>query len=229
MLVLASSPISWTGPNAFSIVGYSLGGGLAADFASYFPHLVSSLIFIAPGGLLNKSHVTYKSKLLYSKGSILPRRVREYFVGKRLYTKPTTEATIEPDVASGIRKEGTPDDNHETILPRTIDFKVSENIANDIVNWSIKTHPGMISAFISSIQNAPIHDQQSRWQKIECPCLLFLGRKDPIVLPDEVGPEAKRVLGDKVRIITLEGGHEISMSCYEVISAEIKKFMDAER
>ncbi|KAK5011289.1 hypothetical protein LTR28_004147 [Elasticomyces elasticus] len=66
LLVLASSPLPWTGDGAFSLVGYSLGGGIAADFTSYFSHLVDSLILIAPSGIIRPSHISRSSKLLYN-------------------------------------------------------------------------------------------------------------------------------------------------------------------
>lgn len=228
--MLASSSIPWTGTKAFSIVGYSLGGGLAADFASYFPHLVASLVLIAPGGLLKKAHVTYKSKLLYSQSSILPTRLRDYLVGKRLYTRPATEATIEPGTSKDSpRGESSTINGVEGALHGG-KFTVSPVLANEIVNWSIEAHPGFVPAFISSIQNAPIHEQHDRWREIECTCLLFLGRTDPIVIPDEVGPEVERVLGrEKVQTVVLDGGHEIPMSHHKEMSVEIGKFLRSQK
>lgn len=43
LLALTSSPLAWT-PGGFSLIGYSLGGGIAADFASSFPNIVKSLV-----------------------------------------------------------------------------------------------------------------------------------------------------------------------------------------
>src|SRR6478752_6001869 len=42
LLALASSPLSWTGSNSLRVIGYSLGGAIAASFAVNFPHMVSS-------------------------------------------------------------------------------------------------------------------------------------------------------------------------------------------
>jgi pimeloyl-ACP methyl ester carboxylesterase len=60
LCVIASSPISWTGSNGFAIIGYSLGGGIAASFTYHFPNLIKSLVLIAPSGK------NYSSKLLSS-------------------------------------------------------------------------------------------------------------------------------------------------------------------
>lgn len=43
LLAITSSPLPWT-PGGFSLIGYSLGGGIAADFASSFPTIVKSLV-----------------------------------------------------------------------------------------------------------------------------------------------------------------------------------------
>ncbi|KAI7626057.1 hypothetical protein KC319_g17603, partial [Hortaea werneckii] len=61
LCVLASSKLAWTGPNRFTLVGYSLGGGIGASFASYFPELVEGLVLIAPSGLLRPKHISAKS------------------------------------------------------------------------------------------------------------------------------------------------------------------------
>jgi pimeloyl-ACP methyl ester carboxylesterase len=45
LLAITSSPLAWT-PGGFSLMGYSLGGGIAVDFAASFPGLVESLVSI---------------------------------------------------------------------------------------------------------------------------------------------------------------------------------------
>ncbi|THC95670.1 hypothetical protein EYZ11_004837 [Aspergillus tanneri] len=88
-LALSSSPISWTGAGSekFCLVGYSLGGGIAASFASFFPQLLSGLVLMAPAGLLRDSQVSFQSRLLYSRG-LVPDRVLGFLVGRRLRAGP---------------------------------------------------------------------------------------------------------------------------------------------
>jgi pimeloyl-ACP methyl ester carboxylesterase len=64
------------------MIGYSLGGGIAASFTSYFPNLVESLVLIAPAGLMRSTRIHWTSKLLY--GGFLPRKLVEYLVWRRL-------------------------------------------------------------------------------------------------------------------------------------------------
>jgi alpha-beta hydrolase superfamily lysophospholipase len=71
LLAITSSPIPWTGNDTqFSLIGYSLGGGIVVNFTSYFPSLVSSLVLLAPGGLVRPDHFTLTNKFLYNTGLI---------------------------------------------------------------------------------------------------------------------------------------------------------------
>jgi len=71
LLALTSSPISWTGNgSSFSLIGYSLGGGISVNFTSHFPNLVSSLVLLAPAGLVRENRVTLMNNFLYNTGLI---------------------------------------------------------------------------------------------------------------------------------------------------------------
>lgn len=87
LLALTSSEICWTGPSSFTLVGYSLGGGISTAFTSFFPRLVSALVLIAPSGLLQMQHISATSKLLYSSG-IIPESWVEKLVKARLKDGP---------------------------------------------------------------------------------------------------------------------------------------------
>jgi len=92
LLAITSSPLSWTGtssgsPSGFSLLGYSLGGGIAASFASYFPAMVNSLILVAPAGLIRKKHMSVRSRFLYYMG-IVPEALLKWAVKKRLEAGP---------------------------------------------------------------------------------------------------------------------------------------------
>ncbi|KAF3352277.1 hypothetical protein VdG1_09230 [Verticillium dahliae VDG1] len=56
-LALASSPLPWSGADAFHLVGYSLGGAIAASFARHVPHALRSLVLVAPAGLVRPRHL----------------------------------------------------------------------------------------------------------------------------------------------------------------------------
>ena len=106
-LALISSSLSWTGDNIqFSLIGYSLGGGIAMSFTSHFPSLVSSLILLAPAGLIREYHFTTTSKMMYSSGWV-PESLLEWLVKRRLRGNPSnptptkSKATSEVEAAAG--------------------------------------------------------------------------------------------------------------------------------
>lgn len=84
MFVLASSELAW---KKFDLIGYSLGGGISANFASYFPHLIESLILLAPAGLVRPERIGGIGKFLYSSG-IFPEAFLQWFVKRRLLSGP---------------------------------------------------------------------------------------------------------------------------------------------
>lgn len=177
LAVLASSPLNWMA--GFALIGYSLGGGVSAAFTSHYPEIVDSLILIAPGGLLRPARLSLSSRLLYS--GILPHRMVQYFVGKRLRlggsngSKPMAKLRhpVKIDVTSAVAEE-IPDEidphapGQDSVSPIFEDRpSISPATA---VQWQLDTHPGFIPAFVSSIKYAPIHDGWERWRLIGKRC-----------------------------------------------------------
>ncbi|KAL2270899.1 hypothetical protein VTJ83DRAFT_270 [Remersonia thermophila] len=73
LMALASSPhLSWVGPQAFKLVGYSLGGGIAVHFAAAFPHLISSLVLLAPAGLIRPESFGRLTRAIFTSGLVPP-------------------------------------------------------------------------------------------------------------------------------------------------------------
>ncbi|KAL2127629.1 hypothetical protein VTI74DRAFT_10385 [Chaetomium olivicolor] len=84
LLALASSPdVSWTGPQAFKLVGYSLGGGIAVHFATSFPHLVSSLLLLAPAGLIRPESFGTVTRTAFT-SDYIPWRFLRWVTSRRL-------------------------------------------------------------------------------------------------------------------------------------------------
>lgn len=90
LVALASSPLSWTGAGAgggFCLVGYSMGGGIAAAFTSHFSHLVRSLVLLAPSGLVRPEHMHSRTKLLFA-AALVPERLMYWLIKRRLHAGP---------------------------------------------------------------------------------------------------------------------------------------------
>lgn len=99
LLALTSSPISFTGNGSrFSLIGYSLGGAIAANFTSHFPSLVSSLVLLAPAGLVREDRVTLTNKFLYNTG-LLNETTLEGIIKKKLQRgdQPTRATQVSAD------------------------------------------------------------------------------------------------------------------------------------
>ncbi|PHH83940.1 hypothetical protein CDD83_2761 [Cordyceps sp. RAO-2017] len=225
LLVLVSSPLPWTGSAAFHLLGYSLGGGLAASFAAHRPHIVRSLTLVCPGGIVRTSHVSLKSRLLYSE-SILPACLVNALARGRLQPRRGASA----DVPEGETADVDFDD-----VPLSTSRKAPT--VGDAVGWQLRGNSGFVGAYMSTIRHAPIHGQHEKvWRLLSQqlarrrrrghvpesqfpPGLvggkicLILAERDPIVIKDEWIEESKTVLGEDGRhVFLLGGGHGIAIS-----------------
>jgi len=232
LLCLQSATLKW---RHFTLIGYSLGGAIAADFASYLPNMLDGLILIAPGGLIRTNHITWKSRFLYSTSEFLPEWLIERLVAGRLWTGAQAARTIEPEsdnaagvegeLKGGLRGQAVYTSSHFCLLPGNPNSTVGK-----VVDWQIKNHKGFVPAFISSIRYAPIHAQQDRWRLIKDHISrarsdpsdtsarlkgvhVILGKTDPIIVADEFIEDVNEVLGpDFVRVMVIEGvGHDVAI------------------
>ena len=116
LLALTSSSLSWTGNGeTFSLIGYSLGGGIVTSFTSYFPSLVSSLVLLAPAGLLRQSRISLMNKILYNTGLINETTLEKVIMRKMrrgdppTKTGPMKKTSVETVVEGETPKEKTED------------------------------------------------------------------------------------------------------------------------
>ena len=125
LLALTSSPLAWTGNGErFSLIGYSLGGAIVASFTSYFPSLISSLVLLAPGGLIRQNRILLLNKILYNTGlisettleRIVMRRVRSGDLSIRI--DPKKKQTMGSAVAGEIPQERKEDASDQPTLSR---------------------------------------------------------------------------------------------------------------
>ncbi|PSN70188.1 alpha/beta-hydrolase [Corynespora cassiicola Philippines] len=237
LLCLSSSPLHWS---QFTLIGYSLGGAIAADFTSYMPHLIANLVLVAPGGLIRTSHITWKSRMLYSTSGIVPEGLVERLVAQRLWSGPETARSIEPepDVQAeagekgGLRTAAVYASSTFTLLPEH-----PQCTASNVVDWQILHHKGFVPAFISSIRYAPVHDQHHRWRALgENVAMqrgplkkvhLVLGETDPIIVVDEVIEDAQAALGqDNAVFHVIKGaGHNVAFENAEDIARIVEAML----
>lgn len=178
LLALASSPLPWTGDGALSIVGYSLGGGVAVNFAAAFPRLVASLVLLAPAGLIRAANIGRLSRLVFTSG-VVPERLLEVLTRRRLrapignavsrrrrassVSLPSSPAAAALELPlGGGEKEGYVDaavqeavDNDTPGSPSPIEAKIAS-----YVRWMLDFHDGFVPSFMSTIRYGPLLEQQ---------------------------------------------------------------------
>ena len=256
LLVLSSSKLSWTGSDRFSMIGYSMGGGIGAAFTSYFPEMVESLILVAPGGLLRPSRISRSSKLLY--GNLLPDFVIKYYVGKRLRggsgvppgvggkSEPLGESPTAPSNVAESEVPGHPAHARDLTAPIFPD-RPRLSIAK-AVSWEVGAHPGFLPSFVSSIKYAPVSKEHERWRLIGSRCearrassepdkmpglnedkvLILLGAQDPVVVADETEEDATAALGeDNIKVVRLTGAHDVPVVNSQGCAEAINDFWSA--
>ncbi|QUC20856.1 uncharacterized protein UV8b_05097 [Ustilaginoidea virens] len=169
LLALASSPLAWTGSSAFHILGYSLGGALAASFAAYHANLLRSATLVCPGGLVRPSHVSFKSRLLYSNG-LLPACLVNRLARWHLEPKPGSASAHVPhldgsldelnarDAGAGTEAEAEAEAVDFDQVPICSESALGPKVG-DVVRWQLRNNAGFVPAYVSSIRHAPIYGQ----------------------------------------------------------------------
>ena len=235
LLALTSSPISWTGNgNRFSLIGYSLGGAIVATFTAYFPSLVSSLVLLAPGGLIRKERHTLTNKFLYNTG-LLPETALERIIKSRLKggDTPTRATPPKEGVTSAAPVMGEVPEKKPTKAPELSRARPGITVAK-VIGWQLDNHPGFVKSFISSIRYGPVSEEHCHWRRLgerlaeqnasteeeyaeqglqNGKVLIIGGSKDSLIVKDELIDDATEVLGaNNVRFEFLDAGHELPIS-----------------
>lgn len=107
LLALASSPLPWSGNGAFDLLGYSMGGGVAVHFAAAFPHMLRSLILLAPAGLIRPERFGVAARLVFTSG-IVPERLLAAITRRRLRQPIASVAKGRPKPAKAQLKKTPP-------------------------------------------------------------------------------------------------------------------------
>jgi pimeloyl-ACP methyl ester carboxylesterase len=238
--VLASSPLPWAGDNAFALIGYSLGGGIAAAFTDCFPNLVKSLVLICPAGLVRDKNVTAQRYIAFQSEGIVPTSVFRALMRRRVNTqqmslnKPAAEKSeITGDIAGEIPSSDTGNAGNATI-----------SLVLESVKWQIENHNGFVDAFTSSVRHAPISGQHAAWKRIGVrlshqrvnqgkeefqrngfygnKLILVLGRDDAIILSAEVGPDVNATVREEnVHTVTFNTGHDLPVVIPETLADQL--------
>ncbi|KAK3938450.1 alpha/beta-hydrolase [Diplogelasinospora grovesii] len=253
LLVLASSPLPWTGHESFHLLGYSLGGGLAVSFARYFPHLIRSLTLVAPAGLVRRNHVDWKGEVLYSRG-LLPEWLRASLVKRRLQPQKaiadqgSRDAQVVSKEKEALKQYNSDASGGDSFDNAVLSSRRPEVTVAAVFSWQLAHHKGFIPAFMSSIRDAPIYEQKELWSILgrhlaairsevkssgssrqKGKVLLVLGATDPVIVKDEVIHDATAVLGEEgMEVVVLDAGHEIVITRSSEIADQAVSFWRAQ-
>ncbi|CAP59968.1 uncharacterized protein PODANS_1_2920, partial [Podospora anserina S mat+] len=171
LIALASSPISWTGSeNAFKLVGYSLGGGIATHFAVSFPDLVRDLVLLAPAGMIRPASFGTLTRKVFTSG-VVPRGLLHLATRRRLRRpirsstkrgKVTARLQERQDPASRMVKAETADDVGADGEPRTgLERRVLRQVQQQLV-----VHEGFVDAFMGCLKDGPLMGQEGAYKRL---------------------------------------------------------------
>ncbi|KAK3328851.1 Alpha/Beta hydrolase protein [Apodospora peruviana] len=217
LLALASSPLAWSGAeNAFRVVGYSMGGGVAVHFAVTFPHLVSKLILLAPAGLIRSETFGAGKRWAFTSG-LVPKSLLSLLT-KRTLQKPIAASTNKR-AGSTAKTDMVDASLVEAADPLPGDGMVPLNVqVVRYVRWMLEHHDGFVPAFNSCIRDAPLINQEEAYAKLAVrpkgSTTLILGEQDSMVHPDAYEVDALPLIGGKEHVhwITVPGGHDFPMT-----------------
>ncbi|KAI1779934.1 alpha/beta-hydrolase [Hypoxylon cercidicola] len=210
LLVLASSPLSWTGHNGLNIIGYSLGGGIAANFAATFPDMVETLILLAPAGLIRPENFGRFSRLVFTSG-VIPERVLAWLTKRRLRQPIASAVSKKVKRAVGaLAQNGGKEDYVDLAVQEAVDpadeppqtpFELE---VIRYVHWALRFHRGFVPAFMSTVRHAPLLGQHGYWRQLARrrpgTTAVLLGEGDTLVQKDDYVEDALPLLGGEANV-----------------------------
>lgn len=228
--MLASSPLPWTGQNAFRLIGYSLGGGIAIPFANAFPNMVSSLVLLAPAGLIRAESFGRVTRFVFSSGFI-PERILSVLTGRRLQ-KPIAPSKLARQQAAAVVAAATEakDLNSPFVGEEKGSGLTLEDRVLDYVRWMVLNHDGFVPAFMSCIRFAPLTGQHHQWGKLakRAPgtTAVILAETDELINPRDYTTDGLPLAGGEDNIVwkIVPGSHDFVMTHIDGIMKELDVF-----
>ncbi|PNY28036.1 Serine hydrolase-like protein [Tolypocladium capitatum] len=217
LCVLASSPLPWTGSDALRLVGYSLGGAIAVHFANAFPHLVSSLVLLAPAGLIRPESFGTVTRFVFSSG-VVPERILARITGRRLQ-RPMAASRLSRNAAAAA-----------TDLPPAAGKPTPlEDRVLEYVRWMVVHHEGFVPAFMSCIRFAPLTEQHASWRRLAGrrpgTTAVLLAETDELIDVETYAREGLPLAGGEGNVVwrVLPGSHDFVLTHVEPIMDELDR------
>lgn len=204
LFAASSSSLPWC-TEGFSVVGFSLGGGITMDFVASFPHLVRSVALLAPVGLLRSLPDSYTE---------LQQAARD---GK-------SEVELRPLLASAL---GVDEEDAEA------EGAVAN--AEAIKRWQYEHHQGQATSFVSTLLHGPVQGQHDVWRDAcavlkenEESFVVLCGDSDWVVPAEHVKEDLDGMMGESKFVFgTVPGGHGFLLdedACEQVVEVLAKEW-----
>ena len=241
LFAAASSSLAWTGEESggFSIIGFSLGGGIAMSFAAEFPYLINSIVLLAPGGILRRLPDEYET-VFFRYPFLLPSSYLKNMVGRVLGLNVSSSPTDYDGLTdrSLLGLEIPPE-------ARVVGTNILDLPA--IVQWQFDNHKGFIHSFISTHLYGPIQHQHSDWRRVcnvikgdtartppshqssklfDSKLLVMFGEDDSLVRAEELSTDILEIIGDPdyVEFKVVPGGHGFPVPSSVEVAKHITDF-----
>lgn len=189
----------WT--KDITVVGYSMGGGIAVHLNKAYPDLIKNLVLLAPAGMIRHRTLGLEKFVVFT---ILPTRAQRYFIRKSFQQGIDKIESQTPQV------QGRAD-----VLEEAVDVlqeavtSLEESVCHSRI-WFEKNHNGFAKAIKASVLEAPLCRQNEAWEKLKerkGTTMVILGSEDDKVEELEFRKDVNKLNGvaDHLHLKTLEG------------------------
>jgi pimeloyl-ACP methyl ester carboxylesterase len=187
-----------------TVVGHSLGGGIAMQFAYLFPEYVDRMALICSGGLGKEVHPLLRAAALPGSEWVMPLLLHEW---------PVRAGGAMAEAAGKLGLEAGPD------------------LAEFARGYASLSQPGAREAFMHTMRGVLDHEGQrvSALDRLyladQIPTLIVWGSDDPII-PVEHGRRAHQVVPN-ARYVEIQGsGHWPMLDAPDRLVAELRSFIE---
>jgi pimeloyl-ACP methyl ester carboxylesterase len=187
-----------------TVVGHSLGGGIAMQFSYLFPEHVERMALICSGGFGKEVHPLLRAASLPGSDWVMPLMAREWSV----------------NAGDAVRRLG-----------RRLGFEAGPDVAEFARGYASLAEQGALDAFLDTIRGliGPDGQKVSALDRLyladQIPLLLIVGTDDPII-PAEHSHRAHEIVPNS-RLVEIEGsGHWPMLDAPNRVVAELTDFID---
>ncbi|KAG1142180.1 hypothetical protein G6F37_006816 [Rhizopus arrhizus] len=195
-----------------SVVGVSLGGGIATSFTAFYPEMVDKLVLIAPTGFMEPEDMPFISKVVR-----LP--IISHFLINQPLAKPLTIMCVKrfsksARFANADMEEGA--------------AEIAQRIAK-IALYQFAHHPGFFKAFLRTVIDFPFTGLKERFQRVgqlkeNGSTLVVWGDQDKTV-PFKHHVQLQLLLPNAKLSVFKNHGHDVLITSWKSVNSEIKSFL----